>query len=157
MTEQNENPVYRVNVEPTPENLAYLASITRHKEQEPILMMMTEDEYNHMPNHADIRERIELVKDMGDSMLYSLNVRDTAHLLDDLREKYNEENPQDGFRDTVDVESLNADQTNKAILATLAVLDSDLNIQPEHCGTTVTEALQDAGLKASQIFCGRDE
>ena len=157
MTEQNKNPVYRVNVEPTPENLAYLASITRHKEQETILMMMTEDEYNHMPSHADIRESIELVKDMGDSMMYSLNVRDTAHLLDDLREKYNEENPQDGFLDTVDVESLNADQTNKAILATLAVLDSDLNIEPEHCGTTVAKALQDAGLKASQIFCGRDE
>ena len=157
MTEQNEKPVYRVSVQPTPENLAYLASIKIRQEQEPILMMMTEDEYNKMPGHDDIRKSTELIKDMGDSMMYSINAHDMAHLLDDLRQEYNKENPQDGFLDTVDVESLNADQTQKAILVVLTVLDSDIMIQPEHCGTTVNEALQHAGLKATDIFRGKDE
>ena len=138
---------FQVEFYPSQEAFQYLATLKPRNSHEKIVLTMTEDEYAAMPGADDIREHI--VADY--EILAFTRQHDTSNLAEELAlllKQYNQDEPKQTFTKVVDIKTLTAAQTLKAMGAIARCTDE----MPFERSTSATEALDDELLNPQEIF-----
>ena len=156
MVERSEK-TYPVKIELNTKTIKYLSTLNLPEQQNSTIIELSESMYQAMPVKKELRTSIVHVREYSDSTRYTFDTNDVAFLIDDLRSKYNEENPNQQYSDFRDPDGLTIDILYRLIKVIAGVTDYEQKINPEESGTSVTEEMKSEGIKPSQIFIKEDE
>ena len=148
MSEQQQ---FAVEFYPSVEVLQYLATLEPRNKHGKIVLTMTESEYAAMPRADDIRKHIVADYQILD-FTRQHDTRNLAEELELLLKHYNEDEPKQTFTNVVDLYSLTAAQTLKAMGAIAQCTNQDGSVTPFERSTTAAEALEDEDLSPQEIF-----
>ncbi len=146
---------FQVELYPSQQVLQYLATLEARNSQQKIVLTMTEAEYAAMPGADDIRKHI-----VADYQILEFtrqhNTSNLAEELEFLLKHYNEDEdepkPEQKFDKVVDLKTLTAAQTLKALGAVARCTDENGNVIPFERSTSAAEALDDELLSPQEIF-----
>ena len=112
-----------------------------------MIIELSESMYQGIPVKKEIRTSIVHVREYSDSTRYTFDTNDVAFLIEDLRSKYNEENPSRQYTDFRDPIGLTIDILYRLIKVIAGVTDYEQRINPEESGTSVTEEMKSEGIE----------
>ncbi len=143
--------LYPIRLQGTPEQLKYLANAGATP-QEPIIFLMTQEQYQNLPGARDIRYDITFHREFPDGASFKTAWSDCRYFMDDLLEQYGSENPSQPYDEARNPEDLSPQEVHSLIRTIALASNMDSKIDPEANGTTLTEIMEDNGLEPETIF-----
>ena len=153
MTEQQPNgqTLYPIRIKGTPEQLRYLADAGADPQQ-PIIFLMTQEQYQELPGARDIRYDITFHREFPDGAGFRTTWSDCRYFMEDLLEQYQKENPKQPYDEARDTQDLSPQDVQRLIRTIALSSNMDSKIDPQANGTTLTEIMEDNGLEPESIF-----
>ena len=140
-----------VQVRAHPDQLRYLAD-QRAEPQEPVIFMLTEEQYRGMPGAGDIRQDLKFRRELPDGWTIDATWEDAKCLARELLDCYNAENPLGGYDELADLEETSPENALRLIRTTAICLDSESRFRPHNMGFRATEVMKEQGLEPGRVF-----
>ena len=133
------------------ENLRALADMDLGKSQPQIVLTLTPEQYEQLPDRPDVRRAlVNYCEKLGVEHTYTSDSLEEQ--LPYLLAAYNDDKPPVRFESTVDPDSLTLQQTVNLLNVVSACSDEEDRIRPWEAGTSVAEALQDHEMSPEEVF-----